>query len=1370
MTNETVPAHLARASAEWRSSLIDVSGSNRLLYFKPNASTIDLEPAPVGVKDRLLRGEVVKLSELVTDEASYKAAQRACASLARKQREAREEYGVSVTFLAVGLASWNPEANPALARAQTDAAEPTTSPQGKPKYTHPSAPVLLRPLELSLKRGAQDVWELRLDEDFQFNGVLEHVLNAGGRRFDVDEILESDDGTADGLDAMLDEVSSHCNDIAEFELKDALLLGAFSYQKQTMVADIDNIGALAGSDLVAALSGDLSAVGRIRAVASEVREDQPDYEPVESEFLVLDADASQSYIVNAAVGGRNLVVQGPPGTGKSQTIANVIAATVAAGRSVLFVAQKRAAIAAVLDRLERVGLDHLVLDMFASTGSRRYVADQLRSVLDLQKSAALPIVEDLHLRLTQARDRLVRHNDALRKKRGWGAAEPDGGKSVTELRAIAAGLPESARSDLRVPAKTVESWPSTGLSRYGYLVDQLFDLGSLSPDWLQAAGWAPGKIVTTDIAVSMSQLARTLGQEDMPDVISAVTRLSAEIGGPELRAWKDVDSVLKLIASVAYLTSRSPSVLDPQILARLDALLFVTDRAYRKSSAVKPSWSLRRQAQRDLKRVFLKLPKPEAHALLLRARSVKDDWRSDRHPFVPDGFESVEEAWRRVTADVAKVQEFAQAIDFGALDLEQWEQTLLGLAIDARLGKLPSAYVYEEELRSAGLGRVLDGVRERLRKDAGLTSRPSQILEWCVVRSVLEDAQIASPELSSLSGVQLNATVREFQTAESAKLGANAARVRRIAAERLKQALDAHSNEHLLLKSEVTRKRNFRAVRTLFREAPNVMRAVKPVWAMSPLQVSRLLPPTECFDLVIFDEASQVKPADAIPSLLRGGQAVIAGDSRQLPPTDFFSKVLEDDFGQPPEADDETASLIGDDSAVSPPSVASESFTRDAESILFAMDRVLAGQSRMLQWHYRSRDDRLIAVSNAGIYSGALTTFPSADAPDALRYVSVPQSPGVSGTANSPDLEVKRVVELVREHLADHKGESLGVITFGVKHQARIEQALDQAAHDDLELRALLNGATIEPFFVKSIERVQGDERDAIILSVGYGKGDDGRLRYFWGPLLKDGGERRLNVAISRARRRMTLVTSFTPDDVADDAHPSPGFRLMHRFLRYMASDGAELVGGPNREATLNPFEIDVRDRLTAAGLALDPQVGAGSYRIDFAVRHPKYPGRHVLAIEADGAAYHSGAIARERDRLRQMLLEARGWTFYRIWSTDWFNNPDAEVANILEAVSQALKAAAPEMEAELPDSNLGWELEASERKVPKPHFYPYQAIGEYSHRLIVALVEHCRSDGVLRSADEEFAFVMAELGFQKRGSRIVAAIEAAQRDARTAF
>jgi very-short-patch-repair endonuclease len=314
-----------------------------------------------------------------------------------------------------------------------------------------------------------------------------------------------------------------------------------------------------------------------------------------------------------------------------------------------------------------------------------------------------------------------------------------------------------------------------------------------------------------------------------------------------------------------------------------------------------------------------------------------------------------------------------------------------------------------------------------------------------------------------------------------------------------------------------------------------------------------------------------------------------------------------------------------------------------------------------------------VAFSNTHIYGGALTTFPGVLRDDCLRHVVVAQGPEpdqeVSVTA-----EVEQVVKLILEHARSRPTESLGVIALGIKHADRIDSALrgTLAAHPGLE--GFFAEDRPEPFFVKNLERVQGDERDAIILSIGYGKHPDGRMRYQWGPLLRDGGERRLNVAATRARRRLTLVSSFSSHDIDPDRVTKAGARLLADYLEYASSGGTAMAASGSDE--LNPFEADVRDRLAEFGITVVPQFGVGGYWIDFAAAHPGDPDRMVLAIEADGASYRQSASVRDRDRLRGEHLQRLGWSFHRLWSTNWFYDAKAEVTKLRDAYDRAVAAA----------------------------------------------------------------------------------------------
>ena len=418
-----------------------------------------------------------------------------------------------------------------------------------------------------------------------------------------------------------------------------------------------------------------------------------------------------------------------------------------------------------------------------------------------------------------------------------------------------------------------------------------------------------------------------------------------------------------------------------------------------------------------------------------------------------------------------------------------------------------------------------------------------------------------------------------------------------------------------MIRKQAALRRRHLPLRRLLDQASDVLFAIKPCWAMSPLMVSQVLPVARLFDVVIFDEASQIVPADAIPAIMRGHQIVVAGDDRQLPPTNFFRQV----------GDSEDEGADDDETFVS--------FGAGFESVLDALRPLLP--TAPLNWHYRSRDERLVAFSNSRIYGGALTTFPGVLRDDCLRHVVVAQGPG-GGQEASVDAEVRKVVELILEHAREYPTESLGVIALGIKHAERIDAALRTAlallgemrtpmmsrtdpvsgaprpvdgtsrsdAGDVARLEAFFGEDVPEPFFVKNLERVQGDERDAIILSIGYGKHPDGRMRYQWGPLLRDGGERRLNVAATRAKHRLTLVSSFSGHDVDPDRVTKAGARMLADYLDYASS------GGSAQEASgagdLDYFEADVRDRLAAAGITVVPQYGVGGYRVDFAATHPR--------------------------------------------------------------------------------------------------------------------------------------------------------------------
>ena len=450
-------------------------------------------------------------------------------------------------------------------------------------------------------------------------------------------------------------------------------------------------------------------------------------------------------------------------------------------------------------------------------------------------------------------------------------------------------------------------------------------------------------------------------------------------------------------------------------------------------------------------------------------------------------------------------------------------------------------------------------------------------------------------------------------------------------------------------------------LRKLFMAIPNLVTSLRPCFMMSPLSVSMFLEAQSySFDLVIFDEASQVHTEDAIGAIMRGKQIIIVGDTKQLPPTSFFSTSLNDE-----DFDVDTDEVIEDNDAG-----AYESILDEAVSIL---------PERSLRWHYRSRHEALIAFSNFKIYNAQLITFPSSteNAPDCgVEYIYVKNGVYDRGGKKNNVIEARKVADLVFDHFRKYPNRSLGVVAFSEAQQSAIDAAIRQKRLQDPCLDKYFIEDKEEPFFIKNLENVQGDERDTIIFSIGYAKDNKGIMYMNFGPLSREGGYRRLNVAITRAKYNVKLIGSIMPTDIDLDKVSSEGVKMLRSYIEF-AQQGIVAL---EKELTFNnylefdsPFEEAVYDFLQNKGYHVVTQVGCSGFRIDMAVKHPTQSGKFAIGIECDGATYHSARTARERDRLRQTILEDMGWNIYRIWSTDWIKDQKNEEDKLIKAIEKAL-------------------------------------------------------------------------------------------------
>ncbi len=470
------------------------------------------------------------------------------------------------------------------------------------------------------------------------------------------------------------------------------------------------------------------------------------------------------------------------------------------------------------------------------------------------------------------------------------------------------------------------------------------------------------------------------------------------------------------------------------------------------------------------------------------------------------------------------------------------------------------------------------------------------------------------------------------------------------------------SPEISTLEREVGKQRRHKSVRQLFGEIPNLIHAIKPCLLMSPLSVAQFLDPAKhTFDVVVFDEASQICPEDAVGAIMRSRQLVVVGDSKQLPPTQFFAVGETEDYDDEDEESQDKGILY--------------------DSILEECSG--AGLPRkMLRWHYRSRCESLIAFSNKHFYNNQLVTFPNpiTEGDEAcVSFVHVPdgvylRGKQAGGGTNRP--EARRVAEMVMEHFQRTPHQSLGLIAFSQTQQTAIDDALRVLRQQKPWMDAHFAEDRPEAFFVKNLENVQGDERDVIFFSVGYGKDAAGKMLMNFGPLNKLGGERRLNVAITRAKHRVCLVSSILPSDINPARTSAEGVLLLQKYMEFAQQGVSSLARETSESADAEAdslFEWEVGEALQRAGLTIRRQIGCSGYRIDMAVIDPDHLGRYTLGVECDGATYHSSKTARDRDRLRQQVLEGLGWRILRIWSTDWVKDSKRQVQRVLDAVQSAL-------------------------------------------------------------------------------------------------
>lgn len=1256
--------------------------------------------------------------------------------LYRTARNSLEENGTNTLFLALGMLVWY----------ETNASQ-------KPRY----APILLIPMEI-IRKSVQTGYLVRKHEDEpQLNVTLAEMLK---QDFGVEikglNPLPTDEHGID-VKKVLTIIRRAIMHQPRWDVLEDAYLGLFSFSKFIMWHDLKvRTEELKRNKVVASL------IDRQLTWSSDEHgpaEDHLDatYHPKDL-LCPISADSSQLAAICSAGSEKSIVLHGPPGTGKSQTITNIIAHALAHGKSVLFVAEKMAALSVVQRRLTQIGLAPFCLEVHSNKSKKKDVLEQLRQALEIGRASAPQSWEAEANRLKKLRDELNEYVHALHRPRKIG-------HSVFHAIARLAEVHE-APTAVRFTSEQVVSLTPEQLQMWGDIARQIRVAGEAcghphghpwaaaqrqdyTPQLRSQAADALAAFLTAlehwrQTMPPIAELFHLSEQQESYRDISALLELSKRfqsvptIPGSMVRA-ADWDETFHSVET--WIThGRTRDGLRTEVYARyaegalaLDTAALQTQWRQANQQWLLPRWlGCRRvtQAMRRHLNAGIALSKDRVETDLVKLQRLHEEeavlneagdrarellgrlWQDGQPDWdavvsacgwtgevrklagliagtnIAQG-EALREHWAKVMTEYRDQldgngvvgQQLLSFIDAGNAFIATWQAL-------SQLLQLPQQALIDDQLAPGWFGRMaeratrwqenLDGLRDwcawmRIRTLAateGLQSLISSYEQGLLNHNEVEPAftrglyqawteqEVAGDKvLSSFSCNLFEDKVRQFRELDDRFSELTKQEIYARAAARIPRGTtDPSQNSEMgILQRELLKQRNHLALRVLFQKIPNALTRLKPCLLMSPMSVAQYLDPAHPpFDLVIFDEASQVPTCDAVGAIARGKEVVIVGDPKQLPPTSFF------------------ASMNGDDDAEFIDS-------QDLESIL---DDCLALRmpEESLRWHYRSQHESLIAFSNYQYYDNKLYTFPSPDdLTPAVRWCPVE---GVydRGKSKQNRSEAEAVVKEIVRRLSDPvlSQSSIGVVTFSQVQQRLIEDLLDEQRRQSPELETFFSSEVIEPVFVKNLENVQGDERDVILFSIGYGPDAQGRVSMNFGPLNKEGGWRRLNVAVSRARQEMLVFSTLRADQLDTSRTSAKGVADLKAFLEYAQFGKKSLLtqrSVSTDEDCESLFEEQVCGALRQRGHIVHTQVGCSSYRIDLAVVDPERPGRYLLGIECDGATYHRAKTARDRDKLREMVLRKLGWELHRVWSTDWWENQERELQRIEEAIIAAKDA-----------------------------------------------------------------------------------------------
>lgn len=1210
----------------------------------------------------------------------------------RKYKLSVEENGVCTLYLAIGLLKWYESEN-----------------SERPLY----APLILIPLDLIRKNAKRYILKARDDEP-HFNITLlemlrqQYSLETGG----LDPLPKTPQNAID-VQSAFNIVRKLVINQRGWDIMEECYISNFSFSGIVMWYDIRNrLNSVEKTPIVKALISGLP----FNKTSLEVS-DIDDRWLKDEIILPIEADSSQLEAIYYANQDLSFVLHGPPGTGKSQTITNIIANALLKGKRVLFVAEKMAALSVVKSRLEEIGIGDFCLELHSDKTNKKDVLESLKKTSEIVKVYEPEEFKSVKERLEKNREVLASYMLKLHRPQKWG---------FSLFEAIDEYSSYNFLDQFELDKDTVINFDKDKLE---YIENKLSELKALGQDMGHPYGSDLEHIRQTDYSLELKaesenavkEFLRALNKlKEHSDTLSQVIDLNAVDDCGKFERLMEICSYLSQDRQDALrLNSLDESSLQKLFeFARLgleaekikaglaqkynlDAFRTLNPKLvleYNNSSGLKRSLAkgkilrhLKKAAYPDAKYkdsfiddysqvcgyqqkiktlakaqsfVYKAVPqyKEKDYTFVLQSLSEYSAYKESVEKLsygedVLDRLKNISlshsikkdfEKYKLLKARLIKLLN----IDFDNIGEpnEWWLDVLISKAKRWSMDGLKERCAYNqlrEELINLGLKQVADAYDNGLDHDTLIPA-----FRKAVLKAIIEHIIASEPDLNKFTGKLFEEKIRRFKDLEQKYRVIS----RQLLSARLKMNLpnfdikSSQMSELGIFQRAVKGSARNITLKKLFEQIPNILPKVAPCMLMSPVTVAQYIDPQEKFDLLIFDEASQLTTAKAVGALSRAKTAIIVGDPKQLPPTSFFENVNanEDDI-----MSEDLESVLDDCLALNMPEI-------------------------HLKWHYRSKDESLIAFSNREFYDNSLYTFPSPKSQNsAIKFVKV-QGVYDRGRTKQNVEEALAVVEEVIKRLshAELRKHSIGIVTFSAVQQTLIDDMLTETFRQSPRLEQYAMQRS-EPLFVKNLENVQGDERDVILFSIGYGQDSQGKLSLNFGPLNREGGWRRLNVAASRAKREMVVFSSITYDMINLASTSSQGVKALRAFLEYAQKGTAALsckashLQPPVRQG----IEEKILNMLRQKGYDGEINYGTSGYKINIAIKDPDNPQRFILGLMCDSVSYSKVKTVRDREVAAFASLKRLGWNIMRVWSLDFWDSPEKVVNKIVKRIESLRKA-----------------------------------------------------------------------------------------------